>query len=213
MESQESKSEREIQWERRRRQERNALTIMSLPVRMPADWYGRLPRVMPLIPRSAEQSKFYISEDVARSFLQMWKERLIKYDGNSAWMSLGGLECYDSIPKFVNGVERSIRGYDREITEQRGIQAVIQHWRTSIKELANSDNTAVLNARVEITNSLLPLMSTIAMASFWAESFVQALEDIHKVRSEIHTWMARHEQEWNLDKPFGGKLPYQIRRV
>ena len=51
-------SEREIV------REVNALTLMPLPVKLLASWYDTLPKVLPLLRRSTEQTHFAMAEDL-----------------------------------------------------------------------------------------------------------------------------------------------------
>lgn len=202
----ETQREREIRRDRDLRREKNALTIMPLPVRIPSEWYDLLPKVLPLINRSPEQSKFFMPEATVQAFLQMWKQRLMRRDGEYTWVHLGGLECYETIPNFAKGVEHRIKGRDAEVKEQGGLKGLIQHWRTRVAELNNLDDKAVLEARIGIVHSLEPLMSTLAMSGAWGVAFERSRENILKIRPVVQRWIAQYGKQWNLDEPFGGKL-------
>ncbi|MEE8471244.1 MAG: hypothetical protein V3S51_07940, partial [Dehalococcoidia bacterium] len=182
------------------------LTIMPLPVRIPTEWYDLLPKVLPLISRSPEQSKFYMPEETVQSFLQMWKQRLMRRDGEYAWVHLGGLECYETIPNFAKGVEHRIKGRDAEMKERGGLKALIQHWRTSVAGMNDLDDKAVLEARIGIVRTIEPLMSTLALSGSWGAAFERSRENILKIRPVVQRWIAQHGKQWNLDEPFGGKL-------
>ena len=108
-------SEREIE------QEKNALTIMPLPVRIPALWYDILPRVLPLISRTAEQTECCMPEETIQVFLQRWKQALIRREGNFVWLHLGGVACYEIIPNFAKNVRDKIVHRDTELKGKHGV--------------------------------------------------------------------------------------------
>lgn len=206
MTEQGTQRERELRRDRELRRERNALTLMPLPVRMPKEWYDLLPKVMPLISRSPDESKYYMAEETAQAFLQMWKQRLMRRDGNDVWVHLGGLECYETIPKFAKGVEQRIKGRDSEIKEQGGLKGLIQHWGAHVEELRSLDDKAVLEGRMRFVRSLEPLMSTLALSGTWGVAYERSRDNILKIRPVVQKWIAEHGRQWNLDEPFGGKL-------
>ena len=206
MNIQETKSERELRWERDLKREQNALTIMPLPLRFPTEWYDLLPKVLHLLSRSPEESKFFIPEEKAQAFLQMWQERLMRRDGDHVWVHLGGVECFQTIPNFARGIENRIRGRDGEIKATGGLKALLEHWRTSIDELQHLDDKAVLETRIQIVRSLEPLMSTLAFSGAWSAAFARAKDNLVNIRPVVQKWAAEHGKQWNLDQPFGGKL-------
>lgn len=205
MEDQDQK-QNELQRERELRRERNALTIMPLPVRIPSEWYDLLPRIMPLISRDPSESKFYMPEETIQSFLQMWQQRLMRRDDKEVWVHLGGLECYETIPNFARGVEQRIRSRDAEIKQAGGLKALIHHWRNNVIELHNLDDKTVLEMRIQIMHSLKPLMSTLALSGAWGSAYERSRENILKIRPVIYKWIEQNGRQWNLNEPFGGKL-------
>jgi hypothetical protein len=74
-------------------QEKNALTIMPLPVKIPALWYDMLPRVLPLISRTSEQMECCMPEETMQVFIQKWQRVLIRREGNFVWLHLGGVDA------------------------------------------------------------------------------------------------------------------------
>ena len=206
MSEQDTQKERELRREREIRRERNALTIMPLPVRIPSEWYDLLPKVMPLISRSPEESRYFIPEEAAQAFLQMWKQRLMRRDGEHVWVHLGGLECYETIPNFAKGVAHRVKGRDSEIKEKGGLKALIEHWRTNVEELKGLDDKSILEARIQVVRALEPLMSTLALSGAWGSAFERSRENILKIRPVVQKWITEHGRQWDLDEPFGGKL-------
>jgi len=200
------KSERELRWERDVQREKNALTVMPLPVRFWDEWYDLVPKVLPLVSRSPDESKYFIPEEKVQAFLDMWNGRLMRTDENYVWLHLGGIECFETIPNFARGVESRIRGRDQEIKEEGGIKALVEHWQTHIEELKDVDPKDVLEARIRIVNSLEPLMSTLAFGGSWSAAYARAIENIIQTRPVIQEWIAKHGDQWNLDLPFGGRL-------
>jgi len=198
--------ERELERDRDLRREENALTLMPLPVRIPDEWYGLLPRVLPLVSRSAAESQFYMAERTIQDFLTMWKERLIGREGDDVWLRLTGPECYERIPTFGKSVDYRIRGRDQEIMDNGGIAALVEHWRARVEELRHLDGRRVIEARLRLLPALEPLMSEIAMSGAWGVAFERAQNSILKIRPRIHEWIAKHGDEYDLDQPFGGIL-------
>jgi len=198
--------ERKLMRERQLRRERNALTVMPLPIKIPVEWYELLPRVLPLIGKGSNGSRFYMPEETIEAFQKMWKQRLMRRDGNDVWVHLGGLECYETIPNFTRGVEYRIKGRDAEIKRADGLKALIKHWRDNVKGFDNLDDKAVLEARIQLIHSLEPLMSTLALSSAWGDAYERSRQNILKIRPVIQRWMEQHGNQWNLDEPFGGKL-------
>lgn len=198
--------ERELERDRSLRREENALTLMPLPVRIPDEWYSLLPRVLPLVSRSAEESQFYMDEQTIRGFLEMWEQRLIGREGDDVWLRLTGPECYERIPTFGKSVDYRIRGRDQEIMDRGGIAALIEHWRMHVEELRHLDDRRVIEARLRVLPALKPLMSEIAMSGAWGVAFERAQNSILKIRHQVQEWIAKHGAEYNLDEPFGGTL-------
>jgi hypothetical protein len=198
--------QRELERDRNLRREENALTLMPLPVKIPDAWYSLLPRVLPLVGRSAEESQFYMAEQTIQDFLTMWKERLIGREGDDVWLRLTGPECLERIPIFGKSVDHSIRGRDQEIMDSGGIAALIERWKTRVEELRHLDDRRVIEARLRLLPALEPLMSEIAMSGAWGAAFERAQSGISKIRPRIQEWIAKHGDEYNLDQPFGGTL-------
>ena len=197
---------RELRREKDLRRERNALTIMPLPVRIPAEWYDLLPRVIALVPNSPNESRFYMPEETTQAFLQMWSQRLMRRDGKDIWVHLGGLECYETIPNFAKAVEQRIKGRDAELKQSGGLKALINQWRSNVLGLQDQDDKAILESRIQLVHALEPLMSTLALSGAWGVAYERARDNILKIRPVIERWMDQHGSQWNLDEPFGGKL-------
>lgn len=202
----ETQSQRKLRRDQDLRRERNALTIMPLPVKIPAEWYELLPRVLPLVGRSPQESKFYIADETVQAFRQMWAQRLMTRDGDNVWLRLGGLECYETIPRFARAVENRVKGRDQEVNRQGGLKAVIEYWRTGMEELNGRDDRTVLEARMRVLPSLEHLLSAAALSGAWGTAFERAGENILKIRPTVQGWIAQHGKRWNLDEPFGGKF-------
>jgi hypothetical protein len=193
-------SDREIE------QEKNALTIMPLPVRIPALWYDILPRVLPLISRTAEQTECCMPEETIQVFLQRWKQALIRREGNFVWLHLGGVACYEIIPGFVKNVRDKIVHRDTEIKGKHGVKAVTQHWRTCIQELKQLDDEAVLKVRNETLRLLHSDMWHEGLGRAWSFAAERANMNLCKIRPVIQKWIAKYENQCDLDKPFSGRL-------
>ncbi len=190
----------------------NALTVMPLPVRIPASWYEILPKVMPLISTSSGHTSYSMGEEVVQMFLSRWGKILIRRDGSFVWLRIGGVACYEIIPNFVKGVRHAIDARDAEIAESGGMQAVIQHWRVSVEELRFLDDDAVLRGRNEVLRVLRPEMWHEELGRHWNCAAERAHINFGKIRPAIRKWIAKHENQCNLDEPFGGRLsarPYR----
>ncbi len=202
----EDKGRREIEFEREQRREHNALSLMPLPVRIPAEWYHLLPKVLPLVVDSDGESENVLSPDVAKAFLSMWQERLMREDGEYIWLKLGGVEAFETIPSFARAVEIKVKGRDQEIKESGGLKGVIDHWRTSVNELRDEDDKEVLEGRKEILRAIEPLMSTVALSGAWAVSYQRSCENLYRIRESVRDWMDRNRDHYDLDQPFGGRI-------
>jgi hypothetical protein len=192
--------------ERETEQEKNALTIMPLPVRIPALWYDILPRVLPLISHTSELPESCLPEETTRVFIQRWKKTLIRREGNFVWLHLGGVACYEIIPNFVKSVRDKIMYRDREIKEKHGMKAVIQHWRTSIKELQQLNDEAILRVRHATLRILQPDTWHEGLGRAWSYAAERADMNFCNIRPVIQKWMEKYESQCDLDKPFSGKL-------
>lgn len=201
-----SQNSREQEYNRRLRREQNALTIMPLPVRILIDWYNILPIVFPLISNLPEDSAHYIDPQILQDFIRLWKGRLMNSDGQNAWINLGGIECYETIPSFAQAIESKIQARDSEAKADGGLKAAIDLWRTHIKSLGNLDDMQVLAARKKFLGLLESIMSTITLSGCWAEAFQNANENIIQLRPQIERWIEENESLWDLDLPFGGKI-------
>lgn len=200
------KSGKQLRWERDLNREKNALTIMPLPVQFWLEWYDLVPMVIPLVARTREESKYFIPEEKVQAFLDMWNGRLMRTDANYVWLHLGGIECFQTIPNFAKGLESRIRGRDQEVKEESGLKALVERWQTSIPELAAATPKDLLEARIKIVNALEPLMSTLAFGGSWSSAYARAVENIVQARPAIKDWTAKCGDQWNLDLPFGGTL-------
>lgn len=192
--------------ERETEQEKNALTIMPLPVRIPALWYDILPRVLPLVSRTSELTEVCLPEETTRVFLQRWKKALIRREGNFVWMHLGGVACYEIIPNFVKSVRDKIIYRDREIKEKLGIGAVIQHWRTCIKALQHLNDEAILRVRHATLRILQPDTWHEGLGRAWSYAAERANINFCNIRPVIQRWIEKYEGQYELDKPFSGRL-------
>ncbi len=193
-------SEREID------QEKNALTIMPLPVRIPALWYDMLPKVLPLIGRTSEQDKCCMPEETMQVFLRRWKQAFIRREENFVWLHLGGVACYEIVPNFVKNVRDKIVHRDTEIRGKYGVKAVTQHWRTCIQEIKQLDDEAVLRVRNETLHLLHPDLWHEGLGRAWSSAAERANMNFCNIRPVIQRWIAKYESQCNLDKPFAGRL-------
>lgn len=184
----------------------NALTIMPLPVKIPASWYDTLPKVLPLIRWSTEQTRFFMGEELIDIFLQKWRRILIRREGDYAWLHLGGVACYEVIPNFIKGVKDRIDSSDEEIIENSGKEALIKHWRICIQELEPLDDHGVLAARDDILSIIQPEMWTEELSKSWSSASERAHANFGKIRPVIKNWIVRYQDRCNLDEPFGGRL-------
>lgn len=198
--------QRELQRDRELRRERNALTIMPVPVKIPVDWYVLLPRVLPLVTRAPEDSKYCLPGATAEAFQRMWKQRFMRRDGDYVWVHLGGIECYETIPNFAKNVAERIKARDIETKEKSGLKGLLDHWRLSIADLNNMDDKVVLETRMKILRTLEPLMSTLALSGAWGAAYERSRENILKIRPTVQKWIEQHGKKWDLNEPFGGKL-------
>ena len=184
----------------------NALTVMPLPVRIPASWYDLLPRVLPLIRWPTEQPRLCMAEEIIDTFLRKWRKILIRREGTFVWLHLGGVACYEIIPNFIRRIEYRIDCSDGEITEKGGMKGLIQHWRTCVEELRSLDDEAVLQARNEILRLLQPERWHEQLGREWSLAAERAHVNFGRIRPVIKKWIATHENQCNLDEPFGGRL-------
>jgi hypothetical protein len=184
----------------------NALTIMPLPVRIPAAWYDLLPKTLPLIRWSAEQPRFYMAEEMIELFLQKWRRILIRREGKHVWLHLGGVACYEVIPNFIKGVRYRIESSDGEISEAGGPKALVEHWRNGIEDLKSLDDQSVLKARDETLRILDADLWHDELGRSWGFAAEGAHLNFGKIRPVIKKWIAKHEHGCNLDEPFGGRL-------
>jgi hypothetical protein len=193
-------SEKEIE------QEKNALTIMPLPVRIPALWYDMLPKVLPLIGRTSEQDKCCMPEETMQVFLRRWKQAFIRREGNFVWLHLGGVACYEIVPNFVKNVRDKIVHRDTEIKGKYGVKAVTQHWRTCIQEIKQLDDDAVLRVRNETLHLLHPDLWHEGLGRAWSFAAERANMNFCNIRPVIQRWIAKYESQCDLDKPFAGRF-------
>ncbi len=201
---------REVRRSRELRYEKNALTIMPLPVRIPALLYDLLPKLLALIPAKPDVSQHYIPEEEVNGFLKMWAERLMRREGDHVWIRLGGVESYEAIPQFARKVEALLKARDAETKEQKGLMPLLQHWRTNVPSLAGLDDKATLEARKRMLQDFQPLTSTLTVSAAWGEAFERSRENMVKIRPVLQQWISQHGHEWNLEEPFGGKLSRTI---
>jgi len=186
--------------------EMNALTVMPLPVRIPALWYDLLPKVLPLVRWSTGQARFYMAEELIDFFLGRWRRILIRREGAFVWLHLGGVACCEVVPNFIKAVKYKIDCTDGEITEKGGMKGLIQHWRTCIEELRSLDDEAVLQARNETLRLLQPETWHEGLGREWSVAAERAHVNFGRIRPVIKKWIAKHETQCNLDEPFGGRL-------
>ena len=184
----------------------NALTIMPLPVRIPASWYDLLPTVLALINCSPEQTKSCMMEETSQIFLQRWKQALIRREGTFVWLHLGGVACYEVVPNFVKGVKAKILSRDSEVKDKGGSKALVQHWRTCIEEFKALDDSAVLKGREEMLRLLQPEMWHDGLGRAWSFAAERAQMNFGKIRPAVQRWISKYENQCDLDKPFSGRI-------
>jgi hypothetical protein len=206
MSTQESKSEREVRWERDLRREENALTLIPLPVKLPAETYDLLPRVLPLLPRSPDESPHHVPEQDVQSFLEMWEQRLLKRDEDSVWVNLSGLECWEIIPNFATTVSDALKGRDAEMRQEGGMRASIEYWRSHVEDFKDCDDKTILDRRVHTLRSIAPLLSAVALSGAWGVTYQRSRENIYKIRGKVQDWIDKNGDQWDLDQPFGGMV-------
>ncbi len=186
--------------------EMNALTIMPLPVRIPASWYDLLPKVLPLIRTTTEHSECCMAEEIIQVFLKKWSRALIRREGNFVWLHLGGVACYEILPEFVKSVRERIIGREREIKEKHGVKAIIQYWRSCINELKEQDDEAVIRARKETLRLLQPEMWHDGLGRAWSFTAQRANVNFASIRPMVQKWISKYQNQCDLDKPFAGRL-------
>ena len=206
LEQLEAQRQRDFRRTRELRRERNALTIMPLPVRVPAFWYDILPRVLPLIPTTPEVSKHYMPADTVEQFGKMWSERLMRREDDYVWVHLGGVESYETIPSFARTVATLVKARDTEIKEKQGLKGLLDHWRDNAVGMSGLDDKAILEARMQILRDLEPATSTLPFSAAWGEAFERARENMVRIRPVLQRWIDEHGHDWDLGEPFGGKL-------
>jgi len=187
--------------------EKNALTIMPLPVRIPALWYDILPRVLPLISHTSQRTECCMPEETIQIFLQRWKQVFIRRERDFVWLHLGGVACYEIIPDFVKNVRDKILHSDTEIKGKHGVKAVVQHWQTCIQELKQLDDDAVLKVRNETLRILHPDLWQEGLGRSWSFASERANINFCNIRPVIQRWIAKYESQCDLGKPFAGRLP------
>jgi hypothetical protein len=186
--------------------ETNALTIMPLPVRIPASWYDLLPKVLPLIKQTTERTECYMADETIQIFLNKWNKALIRREGAFVWLNLGGVACYEILPDFVKSIRERIIGREKEIKVKYGTKGVLQHWRSCIKELNERDDAAVLKIRGVTLRLLQPEMWHDGLGRAWSFAAERANVNFSKIRPVVQKWISRHEGSDMLDKPFAGRL-------
>jgi hypothetical protein len=206
----EDQRQRDLRRTQQLRREKNALTIMPLPVRVPASWYEILPRVLPLIPTTPDVSKHYIPAETIEQFGKMWSERLMRREGDCVWMRLGGVESYETIPAFARTVATIVKARDAEIKESQGLKGLLDHWRDNAVGMSGLDDKAILEARMQILRDLEPATSTLTFSAAWGEAFERSRENMVRIRPVLQRWVEEHGHEWDLGEPFGGKLTRTI---
>jgi hypothetical protein len=187
-------------------QEKNALTVMPLPVRIPALWYDILPKVLPLIGRTSERDECCLQEETMQVFLRKWKQVLIRREENFVWLHLGGVACHEVLPNFVKTVRDKIIHRDTEIKGKYGVNAVAQHWRTCIQEIRQLDDDTVLKIRNETLHLLHPDLWHDGLGKAWSLASERANTNLCNIRPAIQRWIAKHESQCDLGKPFAGRL-------
>ena len=207
--------EREREYEKQIRHEQNALTLMPLPVRIKSEWFDLMPKVLHLItdgPDNDLDRKYLIKKEISQSFLEIWEKRLMMreeqpIDGTYwVWIHLGGLEANNTIPNFCTAIESKITMLDKDLREEGGLEAIVEFWRSGIPELENANTLQVLDARKKILYAVEALMSTVTLSGCWAHAFERARDNILKIRPVVENWINTQGRQWDLDKPFGGKI-------
>jgi hypothetical protein len=186
--------------------EMNALTIMPLPLRIPASWYDLLPKVLPLIRTTTEHSEGCMAEEIVQLFLKKWSKALIRREGNFVWLHLGGVACYEILPEFVKTVRERIMRREREIREKHGVRAIIHYWRSCINELREQDDAAVIKARRETLRLLQPEIWHDGLGRAWSFAAQRANVNFASIRPMVQKWISKYENQCDLDKPFAGRL-------
>lgn len=186
--------------------EMNALTIMPLPLRIPASWYDLLPKVLPLIKTTTERSECCMEDEIMQLFLNKWSKALIRREGNFVWLHLGGIACYEVLPEFVKTVRERIIRREREIKEKHGARAIIKHWRSCINELKERDDPTVIRARIETLRLLQPEMWHDGLGKAWSFAAQRANVNFASIRPVVQKWISTHKNLCDLDKPFAGRL-------
>ena len=186
--------------------ETNALTIMPLPVRIPASWYDLLPKVLPLIKQTTERKECCMAEETIQVFLKRWNKALIRREGAYVWLHLGGVACYEILPDFVKSIRERIIRREKEIKLKYGTKGVLQHWRSCVYELRERDDTAVLKIRNDSMRILHPEMWHDGLGRAWSFAAERANVNFATIRPLVQKWISRCEKSDILDKPFAGRL-------
>lgn len=175
----------------------NSSTILPLPLKIPAAWYDLLPKILPLVGDSDEQTKFYMTDRTIESFLQMWRQVLLVREGNFVWLHLGGAACFDIIPNFIVALEYRIKGRDAEIKRRGGMRALVEHWRTNVEGLKFVEDKAVLRFRDETLHLLFPKMWYEALNGAWHLALEKAEEKDEGLARICH-WLETHAKQPQL---------------
>jgi len=186
--------------------EMNALTVMPLPLRIPASWYDLLPKVLPLIKKTTERTECCMAEETIQIFLKRWNKALIRREGTFVWLHLGGVACYEILPDFVKSIRERIIRREKEIKLKYGTKGVIQHWRSCINELKERDDPAVLKIRGETLRLLQPEMWHDGLGRAWSFAAERANVNFSRIRPVVQKWISKCENADILDKPFAGRL-------
>lgn len=186
--------------------ETNALTIMPLPVRIPASWYDLLPKVLPLIKQTTERTECCMAEETIQVFLKRWNKALIRREGAYVWLHLGGVACYEILPDFVKSIRERIIRREKEIKLKYGTKGVLQHWRSCVNELRERDDTAVLKIRNDSLRLLHPEMWHDGLGRAWSFASERANVNFATIRPLVQKWISGYENPDILDKPFAGRL-------
>ncbi len=184
----------------------NALTVMPLPVKLAASWYDTLPKVLPLVRWSTEQTRFFMAEELIDIFLNKWNKILIRRDGDCVWVHLGGVACYEVVPNFIRGVRAKIDSSDEEIRAHAGHGAVVEHWRKCIQDLQGLDDEAATQARSEMLVLINPDRWNEELGKSWSYAAERAHVNFGKIRPVIKKWITKYQDRCNLDEPFSGRL-------